>query len=62
MAEELLKHSTMQRVVLAELDEAVIAASKAELEKVHRNVWNDPRLQIRIGDGMAFYRPDRGAL
>ena len=54
MAEELLKHSTMQRVVLAELDEAVIAASKAELEKVHRNVWNDPRLQIRIGDGMAL--------
>ncbi len=54
MAEELLKHSTMERVVLAELDEAVIAASKAELEKVHRNVWNDPRLQIRIGDGMAF--------
>ncbi len=54
MAEELLKHSTMERVVLAELDEAVIEASKAELEKVHRNVWSDPRLQIRIGDGMAF--------
>ncbi|MGN1057508.1 MAG: polyamine aminopropyltransferase [Comamonas sp.] len=54
LAEELLKHRSMQRVVLAELDEAVIEASKAELEKVHRNVWQDPRLQVRIGDGMAF--------
>ena len=54
LAEELLKHNTMERVVLAELDEAVIEASKAELEAVHRNVWDDPRLQVQIGDGMAF--------
>ena len=54
LAEELLKHNTMQRVVLAELDAAVIEASKAELEQVHRNVWENPRLQIQIGDGMAF--------
>lgn len=54
LAEELLKHSTMQRVVLAELDEAVIEASKAQLEAVHRNVWSDPRLQVKVGDGMAF--------
>lgn len=54
LAEELLKHATMQRVVLAELDEAVIEASKAELEKVHRNAWDDPRLHVQIGDGMAF--------
>lgn len=54
LAEELLKHRTVQRVVLAELDAAVIEASKAELHAVHRNVWDDPRLQVRLGDGMAF--------
>ena len=54
LAEELLKHSTMQRVVLAELDEAVIEASKAQLHAVHRNVWDDARLQLQIGDGMAY--------
>lgn len=54
LAEELLKHRTLERVVLAELDEAVIAASKAGLEAVHRNVWEDPRLHVEIGDGMAF--------
>ena len=54
LAEELLKHNTMEQVVLAELDEAVINASKAELETVHRNVWSDPRLKVQIGDGMAY--------
>ena len=54
LAEELLKHNTLQQVVLAELDEAVIEASKAELAAVHRNVWSDPRLQVQIGDGMAY--------
>jgi spermidine synthase len=41
-------------VVLAELDEAVIEASKAQLHAVHRNVWDDARLQLHIGDGMAY--------
>lgn len=54
LAEELLKHNTVERVVLAELDEAVIAASKAELEAVHRNVWDNPRLEVKVGDGMAY--------
>lgn len=54
MAEELLKHNTMQRVVLAELDEAVIQASKEQLQAVHNGVWSDPRLQLQIGDGMAY--------
>ena len=53
-AEELLKHNCMQRVVLAELDEAVIKASKAELRAVHNDVWDDPRLEVKIGDGMAY--------
>jgi spermidine synthase len=53
LAEELLKHGTMQRVVLAELDEAVIAASREQLQAVHHGVWDDPRLHVRIGDGMA---------
>lgn len=54
LAEELLKHNTVQRVVLAELDEAVIAASKAQLHAVHQGVWDNPRLQLQIGDGMAY--------
>ena len=54
LAEELLKHNTVQRLVLAELDEAVIEGSKAQLQRVHNGVWDDPRLQLQIGDGMAY--------
>ena len=54
LAEEPLKHNTVQRLVLAELDEAVIEVSKAQLQRVHNGVWDDPRLQLQIGDGMAY--------
>ena len=54
LAEELLKHNTVQRLVLAELDEAVLEVSKAQLQRVHNGVWDDPRLQLQIGDGMAY--------
>lgn len=53
-AEELLKYRSMAKVVLAELDEEVIAAAKAHLPAVHRGVWNDPRLQVHVGDGLAY--------
>jgi spermidine synthase len=52
--EELLKHDTMQRVVLAELDEGVVEAAKQHLQAIHRGAFGDPRLQVRIGDGKAF--------
>lgn len=54
LAEEVLKHRSIERVVLAELDAEVIAASRAQLQAVHRNVWDDPRLEVRIGDGLAY--------
>ena len=53
-AEELLKHRCVERVVLAELDGEVIEAAKAHLPAVHRGVWDDPRLEVHLGDGMAY--------
>lgn len=53
-AEELLKHPGIERVVLAELDDEVIAAARRHLTAIHRNVFDDPRLDIRIGDGRQF--------
>lgn len=60
-AEEVLKHRSVERVVLAELDAEVIAVAKAHLQRVHRGVFDDPRLQVRIGDGLAYVAetPDR---
>lgn len=60
-AEEVLKDAGVRRCVLAELDEAVIDVAKAHFQRVHHGVFSNPRLALRIGDGMAHVRdtPDR---
>jgi spermidine synthase len=51
---EVLKHSTVQSVALAELDDGVIAFSKRYLKTVHKGAFSDPRLSIHIEDGRKF--------
>jgi len=53
-SEELLKHPSMRRVVMAELDAEVVRVARQHLGKVHRGVFDDPRLHIEIGDGWAL--------
>jgi len=53
-AEELLKHSTMEQVVVAELDPGVVDAAKQYLGGIHRGVFDDLRLDMRIMDGKAY--------
>ena len=50
-SEELLKHPSMQRVLMGELDPDVVEVAREHLEGVHRGVFDDPRLQVEIGDG-----------
>ncbi len=53
-AEEVLKHRSVQRVVLAELDEAVVRVARQYLQGIHRGALDDARVEIRIGDGLAY--------
>lgn len=53
-SEELLKHPSMQRVVMAELDAGVVEASRRWLGTVHNGAFDDPRLEVMIGDGKAY--------
>jgi spermidine synthase len=55
-AEELLKHSTLEQVHMAELDPEVIEVSKAQFARVHNGVFDDPRLKVTVGDGLAYLR------
>lgn len=55
-SEELLKHSTLERVHMAELDPVVIEISRARLQAVHRGAFDDPRLKVTVGDGLAYLR------
>jgi spermidine synthase len=54
--EELLKHPSIRRIVLAELDEEVIRIAKRYLRSVHRDVFDDPRVEVKIGDGFEYVR------
>ena len=53
-AHNLLRYPNMERVVLAELDREVIDMARDWLPAVHRGAFDDPRLELRLGDGRAF--------
>jgi spermidine synthase len=54
---EVLKYPGVKEVTLCEIDRGVIDACKAHLPEM--NVpWDDPRLEIRCGDGFAFVGDD----
>jgi spermidine synthase len=55
-SEELLKHGSIERVTLCELDEAVIDIARRHFGAVHRGVFDNPRLQLAVGDGDRFLR------
>ncbi len=53
-AEELFKYPSMSRVVLVELDQKVVEIARAHLQAVHRGALDDPRLELRIEDGLKY--------
>lgn len=55
-AEELLKYPSVERVVIAELDEVVIRIAREYFQNIHHGALDDPRVEVRIGDGLAFVR------
>jgi spermidine synthase len=55
-SEELFKHPSVKRIVMAELDPLVIETSRRHLQSIHKGALDDPRLEIRIGDGYAYVK------
>jgi spermidine synthase len=56
---EILKHESVERVVLAEIDERVVETSREYLPSVSSGL-NDPRLVMAIGDGIEHARQHPG--
>lgn len=54
--EEVLKHPSVRRVVLAELDAGVIELARTHFHSVHRGAFDDARVALHIGDGLGFVR------
>jgi spermidine synthase len=55
-SEELLKHPSLEVVHMVELDPVVIEVAKAHFQRVHRGAFDNPRLKVTVGDGLAYLR------
>ncbi|OGG95174.1 MAG: hypothetical protein A2508_09025 [Candidatus Lambdaproteobacteria bacterium RIFOXYD12_FULL_49_8] len=49
-----LKHNTVKRAVMVEIDDRVIEVSKRFLPAVHQGAFKDPRTELIIGDGFKY--------
>lgn len=54
LVEEVLKHPTVERVTIAELDAGVIDFAKTYLADLSHGAFEDPRVEIVLGDGADF--------
>ncbi len=52
--EEVLKHNTVEKAVMVELDKDVVEASKNYLKSVCKGAFSDKRTELVIGDGRKF--------
>ena len=57
-ADELLKYPGVERIVIAELDAKVVELSRRHLRAVHHGALDDPRVEVRICDGMKYVHED----
>ncbi len=56
MAREVLKHSTVERVTMVEIDAGVVDFSNTYLPQLSQGAFDDPRLELVIADGAAFVK------
>ncbi len=54
VARELLKHRSIQQIVVAELDPQMVASCREQLPDVNARSFDDPRVRVEIGDALAF--------
>ena len=54
MAEEVLKHKSVERVTMVEIDAGVVEFSKQYLPNICKDAFDDPRLNLVIADGAKF--------
>jgi spermidine synthase len=54
LAEEVLKHRAVTRLVMVEIDPGVIDFAKTHLADLNRGCFDDPRLELTISDGKDY--------
>ncbi len=54
LAEEVLKHGSVKRLVMVEIDASVIDFARTHLADLNRGCFDDPRLKLVISDGKDY--------
>jgi spermidine synthase len=57
---EVLRHNTIQRCVMVDIDGELVEICKRDLEIMHQGAFNDPRAEVRIQDGADFLKASPG--
>jgi len=55
-SEEALKHPSVESLTMVEIDGDVIEVAKQHFRAVHNGVFDNPKLSVRVDDGMKFVR------
>lgn len=55
-AREVLKHPNLEKVVMVDIDEVVVNECKKHMPKINDGAFDDPRLNLIIGDGIEYVR------
>ena len=55
-SEEVLKHPSVEKVTLVEIDADVVNVAKEHFQAVHNGVFDNPKLNLVIADGMQYVR------
>ncbi|MBS0627275.1 MAG: polyamine aminopropyltransferase, partial [Verrucomicrobia bacterium] len=53
---EVLRHKSVEKAVLVEIDENVVVFSKNHLPMISQGAFNDPRVEVVIQDGCLFVK------
>jgi spermidine synthase len=56
LAEEVLKHASVRRLVQVEIDPKVVELARKYFAEMNAPVFADPRFELTIGDGAAYVR------
>ncbi|HEY8553283.1 MAG TPA: polyamine aminopropyltransferase [Burkholderiales bacterium] len=56
LAEEVLKHASVRRLVQVEIDPKVVELAREHFAEMNAPVFADPRFELKIGDGAAYAR------
>ena len=58
-ARECLRYKDVENLDLVEIDQRVIEISQKFLKNIGKDAWHDPRLQIKVEDGIAWTRKSK---